>query len=81
MKLLSLIEIKELVIQLNNRPYEEKIELWMPIMYADGKWACDIVLAKFPGCNTINPIVELLNQEGCYWWLSTLNDKIAFHVQ
>lgn len=81
MKLSSLRSIKALVFVLNNRPYEEKIELWMPHMYADGKWACDILLGKFPESNTITPIVKLLNQKECYWWLSTLNGRIAFHVQ
>lgn len=81
MKLSSLREIKALVAQLNNRPYEENIELFMPHMFADGKWACDIKLAKFPESNTITPIVELLNQEKCYWWLSECNGIIYFHVQ
>ena len=81
MKLSSLRKIKALVFVLNNRPYEEKIELWFPHMYADGKWACDIVLTKFPESSTITPIVNLLNKEECNWWLSELNSDIAFHVQ
>ena len=81
MKLSSLSKIKALVAQLNNRPYEENIELWFPHMFVDGKWACDIVLAKYPESNTITPIVELLNQEKCNWWLSEINGDIAFHVQ
>lgn len=81
MKLSSLSKIKALVAQLNNRPYEENIELWFPHMFADGKWACDIVLAKYPESNTITPIVELLNKEECNWWMSEINEDIAFHVQ
>lgn len=81
MKLSSLMKIKALVAQLNNRPYEENIELWFPHMFTDGKWACDIVLAKFPESNTITPIVELLNKEECNWWMSEINEDIAFHVQ
>lgn len=81
MKFSSLRKIKALVFVLNNRKYEEKIELWFPHMYADGKWACDIKLAKFPESSTITPIVNLLNKEKCYWWLSESNGIIFFHVQ
>lgn len=81
MKLSSLRKIKALVAQLNNRPFEEKIELWFPHMYADGKWSCDIVLGRFPESPSVTPIVELLNQEKCLWWLSELNGDIAFHIQ
>lgn len=81
MKFSSLRKIKALVAELNNRPYEENIEFWFPHMFADGKWSCDIVLAKFPESDTITPIVELLNQEGCNWWLTSINGQIRFCVQ
>lgn len=81
MKLSSLRKIKALVAQLNNRPYEEKIELWMPHMFADGKWACDVVLNRFPDSSVITPIVQLLNQEECLWWLTEYNGDIAFSIQ
>lgn len=81
MKLSSLRKIKALVAVLNNRPFEEKIELWFPHMYADGKWACDIVLNQFPDSDVITPIVKLLNQEGCLWWLTQINGDITFSIQ
>lgn len=81
MKFSSLRKIKALVAQLNNRPYEEEIKLFMPHMFTVGKWACDIKLAKFPESYTITPIVELLNKEECNWWLSETNGIIYFHVQ
>lgn len=81
MEFSSLRKIKALVIRLNSRPSEEDIELWFPHMYRDGNWACTIVLNRFPDTNEITPIVQLLNQEKCIWWMSEFNGDIAFVVQ
>lgn len=73
--------LKAMVDAYNKAHSNDKLELWFPHMYADGKWAVDLVFGSHPDLNPIAPFLSFCLANGLYAWFTSLNDDIAIHIQ
>lgn len=59
----------------------EKLELWFPHMYSDGKWAVDLVFGKHPDLEPIAPFLSFCLVNNLCAYFTNFNGDLAIHIQ
>ena len=81
MKLQTYAAIKAMVDGYNKATINEKLELWFPRMYADGKWSVDLVFGSVPELSAVAPFLSFCLANSLHTFFMEINGDIAIHIQ
>lgn len=81
MEFKHLRSLKSMVTAHNSHKNWEPVELRFPRMYADGKWSCTLVFGKFAYNTDISDFFLFLYGNSCRFYMGTINEHIAIHIQ
>lgn len=81
MQFKDLVLVKKLVATINKSRCKEDIEFWFPHMYDLGKWGCTIVFSSCEDQSYVQPFLDFFKDKEIRWFISTIKDDIAIHIQ
>ena len=70
------------MVDAHNRVHRsERLELWHPHMFADGKWEVDLKFGDWPELKPIAPFLSFCLANNLYAFFFSIKDDVYLHIQ